>query len=102
MSTNPFKYGPIALDESFTDRESEVAEVIADALNGQDVVIFARRRFGKTSLVHRAEQRLATRKALVASGKQYCPPKAACGPSASGTWDGVRGVCVGGHCAMPK
>ena len=51
--SNPFKYGPIALDESFTDRDAEVAELSADALNGQDVVIFAPRRYGKTSLVHR-------------------------------------------------
>ena len=56
--TNPFKYGPIALDESFTDRDGEVAELSADALNGQDVVIFAPRRYGKTSLVHRVAQRL--------------------------------------------
>src|SRR3954454_23673393 len=64
--TNPFKYGPIARDESFTDRDAEVAELSADALNGQDVVIFAPRRYGKTSLVHRVAQRLATRRALVA------------------------------------
>ena len=28
---NPFKYGPIALDESFTDRDAEVAELSTDA-----------------------------------------------------------------------
>jgi AAA+ ATPase superfamily predicted ATPase len=66
MSKNPFRYGPIALDDAFTDREAEVAELISDALNGQDVVIFAPRRFGKTSLVRRAAQELARRKALVA------------------------------------
>lgn len=66
MEMNPFRYGPIALDEAFTDRDAEVAELRQDALNGQDVVIFAPRRFGKTSLVRRVAQELARRKALVA------------------------------------
>ena len=72
--TNPFKYGPIALDESFTDRDAEVAELSTDALNGQDVVIFAPRRFGKTSLVHRVAQRLTTRRALVAEVNLWFTP----------------------------
>ena len=63
---NPFKYGPIALDEAFTNRTAEIAELRTDALNGQDVVIFAPRRYGKTSLVRRVAQELAKRKALVA------------------------------------
>jgi hypothetical protein len=71
---NPFKYGPIALDESFTDRDGEVAELSADALNGQDVVIFAPRRFGKTSLVYRVAQRLARRRALVAEVNLWFTP----------------------------
>ena len=65
-SVNPFRYGPIALDESFTDRASELAELRSDALNGQDVVVFAPRRFGKTSLVRRVAHELTRRKALVA------------------------------------
>jgi len=72
--SNPFKYGPIALDESFTDRDAEVAELSADALNGQDVVIFAPRRYGKTSLVHRVAQRLATRRAPVAEVNLWFTP----------------------------
>src|SRR4051795_5295796 len=71
---NPFKYGPIALDESFTDRDAEVAELSTDALNGQDVVIFAPRRYGKTSLVHRVAQRLARRRALVAEANLWFTP----------------------------
>jgi AAA+ ATPase superfamily predicted ATPase len=63
---NPFRYGPIALDEAFTDRDAELAELQRDALNGQDVVVFAPRRFGKTSLVRRVAQDLGRRKALVA------------------------------------
>ena len=74
MAVNPFKYGPIALDDSFTDREAEIEELATDALNGQDVVVFAPRRFGKTSLVHRTAQRLTTEKALVAAVDLWVTP----------------------------
>jgi uncharacterized protein len=65
-SINPFRYGALALDEAFTDREAEIAELKADVRNGQDVVIFAPRRFGKTSLVWRASQELEAERTLVA------------------------------------
>jgi uncharacterized protein len=65
-STNPFRYGALALDEAFTDREAEISELKADVRNGQDVVIFAPRRFGKTSLVWRASQELIADRTLVA------------------------------------
>ena len=38
------------------DREDEVAELRSDVLNGQDVVIFAPRRYGKSSLAWRVAQ----------------------------------------------
>lgn len=63
---NPFRYGALALDEAFTDRERETAELKADALNGQDVVLFAPRRYGKSSLVWRVSQELVAQRALVA------------------------------------
>jgi len=63
---NPFRYGALAFDEAFTDRDDELAELEADVRNGQDVVIFAPRRYGKSSLVWRAAQRLRRRKVLVA------------------------------------
>ena len=56
---NPFNFGDIALDEGFTDREAELRELEADIRNGQNVVVFAPRRFGKTSLVWRAAQEVA-------------------------------------------
>jgi len=55
---NPFRYGALALDDSFTNRENELSELTADVTNGQDVVIFAPRRYGKSSLVWRASQEL--------------------------------------------
>jgi hypothetical protein len=63
--TNPFRYGSLALDEAFADREAELAELNADILNGQDVVIFAPRRFGKSSLVWRSSQQLVLQDVLV-------------------------------------
>jgi uncharacterized protein len=63
---NPFRYGALALDDAFTDREQETAELKADALNGQDVVLFAPRRYGKSSLIWRVSQELIAEGALVA------------------------------------
>ena len=64
---NPFQFGALALDEAFTDREAEIAELRADVRNGQDVVVFAPRRYGKSSLVWRAAQELERERVLVAS-----------------------------------
>src|SRR4051812_42155264 len=66
MIVNPFRYGALALDRAFTDREAEIAALKADVRNGQDVVIFAPRRYGKSSLVWRVGQQLAREKVLVA------------------------------------
>jgi uncharacterized protein len=64
--TNPFRFGALALDEAFADREAEVAELVADVGNGQDVVVLAPRRYGKSSLVWRAVQDLSAAGVLVA------------------------------------
>jgi hypothetical protein len=64
--TNPFRYGALALDDAFTDREAELAELLTDILNGQDVVVFAPRRYGKSSLVWRVSQQAIAQDVLVA------------------------------------
>ena len=62
-AVNPFTYGALALDDAFTDREPELKELLADIRNGQDVLVFAPRRYGKSSLVLRAaQQALAKRR----------------------------------------
>ena len=66
LPTNPFRFGALALDEAFADREAEVAELVADVGNGQDVVVLAPRRYGKSSLVWRAVQELDAAGVLVA------------------------------------
>jgi hypothetical protein len=64
--TNPFRFGALALDESFADREQEIAELASDIRNGQDVVVIAPRRYGKSSLVWAATRALAADPVLVA------------------------------------
>ena len=66
LPSNPFRFGPLALDDAFTDRQAEVASLVADARNGQDVVVFAPRRYGKSSLVWRVAQELVKDDVLVA------------------------------------
>jgi hypothetical protein len=67
-SLNPFQFGDLALDAAFTDREVEVAELAADMRNGQNVLVYAPRRYGKTSLVLRASEHALADDVLVA----YC------------------------------
>ena len=50
---NPFRYGDLAFDEAFTDREAETRELRADVRNGQNVVLFAPRRYGKEKLAEK-------------------------------------------------
>jgi uncharacterized protein len=66
--TNPFTFGALALDDAFTDREDELGELTRDLQNGQDVLVYAPRRYGKSSLVLRAAQKALANDVLVA----YC------------------------------
>jgi hypothetical protein len=52
-----------------------------------------------TTPVNRAHAADAQRK-LDRSGHPYCAPKAACGPSANGTWSGAAGKCAAGNCVL--
>lgn len=63
--TNPFRYGDLALDDAFTDRVQELRELEADMRNGQNVAVFAPRRYGKSSLIWRATQDLITAHAVL-------------------------------------
>jgi uncharacterized protein len=74
---NPFRYGSLALDDAFTDRDRELTELVADVRNGQDVVIFAPRRYGKSSLVWRAAQKLVASKVLIAQVDLMTTPTSA-------------------------
>jgi hypothetical protein len=63
---NPFRFGGLAFDDAFANRKVEVAELTRDIKNGQDVVVFAPRRFGKSSLVWASQRALTADDVLVA------------------------------------
>jgi AAA+ ATPase superfamily predicted ATPase len=51
---NPFSYGTIVREPYFYDRVPECQRIVSTLSGGNNVVLFAPRRFGKTSLVFRA------------------------------------------------
>jgi uncharacterized protein len=55
---NPFTYGDLVADESFTDRRAELNQLQSDLANGQNVALIAPRRYGKSSLVRAVLSRL--------------------------------------------
>jgi hypothetical protein len=65
LQTNPFRFGDLALDDSFTDRSAEVRELKSDMRNGQNVVVFAPRRYGKSSLLWRASHELIRKREVL-------------------------------------
>ena len=48
---NPFQFGGLVKYPYFIDREREQAEIRASLLQGQNLVVYAPRRYGKTSLM---------------------------------------------------
>lgn len=57
---NPFIFGSVVSGEAFCDREQEQAELVRAVQDGQNVVIYSPRRFGKTSLVQRVLDEMAS------------------------------------------
>jgi len=55
---NPFSYGTIVKGEYFYDRTDECKRIVTTLSGGNNLVLFAPRRFGKTSLVFRAIEEL--------------------------------------------
>ncbi len=51
---NPYRIGGPATGEQFTDRERDLQKLVGIMLNGQNLILIAPRRFGKTSLLLRA------------------------------------------------
>ncbi len=57
---NPFVFGGAVKDADFCGRRTELAELKSDALSGQNVLVYASRRYGKTSMLEvLCEQRRA-------------------------------------------
>jgi AAA+ ATPase superfamily predicted ATPase len=55
---NPFSYGTIVRGSNFYDRKEECARIVATLSGGNNLVLYAPRRFGKTSLVFKAIDQL--------------------------------------------
>ncbi len=49
--TNPFKYGKVVSDPYFIDREEELQEIHSTIESGNNLILYAPRRYGKTSLI---------------------------------------------------
>lgn len=48
---NPFVYGEAVSGSYFTNRKKEIKELKSELKNGQNIIIFSPRRYGKTSLI---------------------------------------------------
>lgn len=55
---NPFSYGTIVNDEAFYNRVEECERIVNTLAGGNNLVLYAPRRFGMTSLVFKAIERL--------------------------------------------
>jgi endo-alpha-1,4-polygalactosaminidase (GH114 family) len=55
---NPFHYGSIVRGNSFFDRREEREQIVATLSGGNNIVLYAPRRFGKTSLIFSAIEQL--------------------------------------------
>src|SRR3989339_297467 len=56
---NPFVYGEAVSGHYFTGREKECRELRAEHKNGQNIIIFSPRRYGKTSLIKKVLEGLS-------------------------------------------
>ena len=55
---NPFVYGEAVSGENFTDREKEIRELIRDLSSTERIFLISPRRYGKTSLILKALEKL--------------------------------------------
>ena len=65
MARNPFQYGSPADAEHFTGRKRELLDMVSRMTDGINVVLISPRRYGKTSLLLRAEEQLRRREAAI-------------------------------------
>jgi len=58
METNPFQFGGLVDDPYFIDRKEELSEIKISLAQRQNMVIYAPRRYGKTSLIKRVAREM--------------------------------------------
>ena len=71
---NPFRNGDIVSGTQFTDRRAEIAALRADVESGQNVVVIAPRRTGKSSLMRACVEELRAGGVLVAECDLFAAP----------------------------
>ncbi len=54
---NPFKYGKIVSGAYFYNRKTELARIKSTLSGGNNLVLYAPRRYGKSSLVNKGSKR---------------------------------------------
>src|SRR3990172_2988864 len=59
---NPFQYGGVVSGDAFCNRKKEVEALLRAMENGEKLFVYSERRFGKTSLVRFALDKLKKRK----------------------------------------
>jgi len=62
MAINPFYYGGAVKDNHFCNRVDEIKELSNDIQSGLNMLIYAPRRFGKTSFVLKTLEKLEKEK----------------------------------------
>ncbi|MBI5244539.1 MAG: hypothetical protein HY922_12805 [Elusimicrobia bacterium] len=62
---NPFVFGEVVKDANFIDRKVELEAIVKDLSDGQKVFLIAPRRYGKTSLLLAAAEKLKAKGARV-------------------------------------
>jgi uncharacterized protein len=91
-STNPFHYGTPVEGKQFFGRDREVAAVVSRVRDHINVVLLSPRRYGKTSLLLRAEAELApTHAAIVHVNLLRCRDRAALAGALASSAYRIRG-----------
>ncbi len=55
---NPFSYGSVVCGEYFYNRTEEISQLESDLTNGNNIILYAPRKYGKTSLINRVLENL--------------------------------------------
>ncbi len=61
---NPFQYGGVVSGDSFCNRKRKLADLFRAMENGEKLFVYSERRFGKTSLVRLALDKLPKKQYL--------------------------------------
>ena len=61
---NPFSYGTVVRGDDFYDRKDETQRLVSTLESGNNVVLYAPRRYGKTSLVFKVMAELEAKNCL--------------------------------------